>query len=236
LAVKETEPPADAFVLGVDEHTALVLDLDAGNAEVLGLGGVTVRVAGRSSVVPTGSTLAIAELAALARGRPVHATHEAVAVAVAVADQEADPMVATEASASGARPRRSPLLAEADRQEAAFDAALAAGDVPAAVTAVLELDDALLAWTADTYESDEPDRVRALLRSMIVRLGELASRGASNQHAVAAPWVEAVLEARAAARASQHWDLADRLRDLLSAAGIEVRDTADGQVWHRTDS
>ena len=62
-------------------------------------------------------------------------------------------------------------MAEAQRLEAAFDLAMAERDAAAAVNAVLELDRALVEWSADTTQSDEPDRVRATLRSMIVRLG-----------------------------------------------------------------
>jgi hypothetical protein len=63
LQVLEASLPEDCFVLGVDEHTGLVLDLDAGSASVVGLGGVTVRRHGASSVVPAGSTVAISSLA-----------------------------------------------------------------------------------------------------------------------------------------------------------------------------
>ena len=38
LRVLEAELPPDVFILGVDGHTALVLDLDAGSASVLGSG------------------------------------------------------------------------------------------------------------------------------------------------------------------------------------------------------
>ena len=55
----EAAMPEGAFVLGVDSHTALVLDLDAGVASVTGLGGVTVRVGGRSAVFPGGSEVAV---------------------------------------------------------------------------------------------------------------------------------------------------------------------------------
>ena len=48
LARLEDELPEGAFVLGVDEHTALVIDLDNERAEVAGHGGVTVRVRGNS--------------------------------------------------------------------------------------------------------------------------------------------------------------------------------------------
>src|SRR5262249_40526888 len=42
LSMIEGQIPPDAAVLGVDEHTALVLDLDAQRAEVRGKGGATV--------------------------------------------------------------------------------------------------------------------------------------------------------------------------------------------------
>jgi cysteinyl-tRNA synthetase len=42
-----------------------------------------------------------------------------------------------------------------------------------------------------------------------------------------------LLEARAAARATRNWATSDRLRDELSAAGVIVEDTPDGQRWRR---
>lgn len=47
LAVLEEALPVDAAVLGVDEHSAVVLDLVAETVEVTGRGGLTVRRAGR---------------------------------------------------------------------------------------------------------------------------------------------------------------------------------------------
>ncbi len=43
----------------------------------------------------------------------------------------------------------------------------------------------------------------------------------------------ALLEARAAARASRDWAAADRLRDDLAGAGVLVEDSRDGQRWRR---
>ncbi len=67
LRILERQLPPDTFVLGVDSHTALVLDLDGGDASVLGLGGVTIRVDGRSAVFPGGSEVTIASLGDAAR-------------------------------------------------------------------------------------------------------------------------------------------------------------------------
>jgi cysteinyl-tRNA synthetase len=45
------------------------------------------------------------------------------------------------------------------------------------------------------------------------------------------PELQALLDARAAARAARNWAESDRLRDELLARGIAVEDTRDGQRW-----
>ena len=44
---------------------------------------------------------------------------------------------------------------------------------------------------------------------------------------------QALLDARAAARAARDWAASDRLRDELAARGVAVEDTRDGQRWRR---
>jgi len=48
------------------------------------------------------------------------------------------------------------------------------------------------------------------------------------------PLVEALLEARVAARAARDFSASDRLRDQLAAIGVTVEDSRDGQRWRRT--
>jgi cysteinyl-tRNA synthetase len=43
--------------------------------------------------------------------------------------------------------------------------------------------------------------------------------------------VEAQLAARADARARKDWAASDAIRDVLSAAGVVVEDSADGATW-----
>jgi len=43
--------------------------------------------------------------------------------------------------------------------------------------------------------------------------------------------VEELLELRAQARAEKRWAESDTIRDGLTSAGIEVRDTPDGVEW-----
>lgn len=83
LRMLESLLPDGAFVLGVDEHTGLVLDLDSGAAEVVGRGVVTVRVQGDDTwVVPSGETVGIEQIAEHGRGAG-SATPEPVLVAPA---------------------------------------------------------------------------------------------------------------------------------------------------------
>jgi cyanophycinase-like exopeptidase len=214
LSLLEAMLPDDVFILGVDEHTACILDLDAGTATVAGLGSVTVRRKGRMTALATGTTLSLGELAGAAQRGVAAGGGPAPA-----------PVLASEAGAAD------PLTADIDRFEAAFDAALRAGDAPAAVKVALELDDLLHDWSRDTTQSDLLDRGRAGLRAMIVRLGEAAEVGLRDPRETVGPFVEALLEARRHARTEGRWSDADTLRDRLLAAGVEVRDTADGTEW-----
>ena len=207
LSLLEAMLPADVFILGVDEHTACILDLDAGTTTVAGLGSVTVRRQGRMSAVASGSTMSIEELAGVG-------SEDAPRAAAVAAPAPVDP-----------------LTADIGRFEQAFDAALRAGDAPAAVKVVLELDDLLHDWSRDTTQSDLMDRGRAGLRAMVVRLGEAADLGIRDPREMVAPFVEALLDARRQARTGGRWGDADVLRDRLLAAGVEVRDTAEGTEW-----
>ena len=212
LSMLEAMLPPDVFILGVDEHTACIMDLDAGTATVAGLGSVTVRRQGQMSAIATGTTLAIADLVRAGPGDLLAEMPPPPAAVVAAAGSD-------------------PLVTDIDRYELAFDAALVAGDAAGAVKLALELEDLLHDWSRDTTQSDLLDRGRAGLRAMIVRLAEAAETGVRDPRVVVGPFVEALLDARRQARADGRWADADNLRDQVVAAGVEVRDTADGTEW-----
>lgn len=225
LGALEALLPADGWVLGIDEHTALVIDLDAGDVAVTGRGGVTVRRREGLRQFPAGTRLALEALVSAGAGR-AHSGPDTPEPAAAAADSGP-------AATAGAAPRppRSPLLTEVTRLEQAFDTALAARRAPAATAAILALDRAIVEWSADSLQTDDPDRARAILHALIYRLGEAASVGLTDPRETWAPLVEGLIALRAELRARQAWDLADRLREHLAAAGLELRDTPDGTTW-----
>jgi hypothetical protein len=54
--------PSEVTIVGIDEHTGLVMDPDAGECRVMGRGGVTVIRAGREARFRTGQGFAVSEL------------------------------------------------------------------------------------------------------------------------------------------------------------------------------
>ncbi len=218
LRVLEAELPDEVFILGVDGHTALVMDLDTGSASVLGLGTVTVRKDGRSTVFPAGSEMSIADLvaAASAAGGDTVAIQPPVAASVGVV-----------AEASSSRPLRE----EVANLERIFQTSLDECDAPAAVRAILALEETIQAWSRDTDQSDALAQARSALRAAIVCLGEMAVAGSRDPAETVGPFVDALLAERLRAREARDWAAADAIRDRLLTAGVEIHDTPDGTSW-----
>lgn len=221
LTAMEAMLPEDAWVLGIDEHTALIVDLDARTVSVTGRGGLTVRRRGVSRVFPAGERLGLDQLLAAARGDASSSRPIPVAEAT----------TAEPAGEGAAATTRSPLLSEVAKLEQAFESAIAGRRAGDAAEAVLTLDRAIVEWSADTLQTDDPDRARAVLYSLIHRLGEAASDGLRDPRELLGPLVDGLIALRKDLRAAKQFELADRVRDRLDAAGIELRDTPNGTVW-----
>jgi hypothetical protein len=222
LRVLESTLPAGAFVLGVDSHTALVFDLEAGTAAIAGLGGVTVRVAGRSAVFRGGSEVPI--------GAFDEAARELAAGQVVDVEREFGE-AGPRSAARGAAPAPVPLRDAMADLEGTFIEALGRGDMRSAVAALLDLDSAISARVRRGEDSPDLDNADATFRALIARLGEQAEVGTRDPRETLAPFVDALLELRARARAARDWATADLVRDRLAAAGVEVRDDVDGSTW-----
>jgi len=221
LAMLEPELPDGAFVLGVDEHTGVIIDLDTDTAEIVGKGGLTLRRNGVSVRHETGTTI---PLDVIRSGGDSDASAVAIDPNVPVSDAHTDPTTPSLDAAPS-------LGATARETESRFDSAIENGDSSGAVAALLDLDAAIAEWSADTLQSDEMNLARRALRSMIVKLGAAASDGLRDPRSVLGPVVEAALDARRVARENKAYAVSDALRDGLDAAGIEVRDTPDGAEW-----
>src|SRR3989454_1311922 len=185
--------PDDLLILGIDEYTACIIDVEARSVTVRGRGGVTARRQG-SERRWTQTTFPLAVLQ--------------------------DPSKASATTSS--------------RPEPAVTArgALDRWDVDGLVAAILEMDSVLQARIADLGGAGERDRVRAEMRHLVVRLGDLARDGGRGEvREYGAPLVDVLLSMRGEARREQRFREADRLRAILADCGVEVRDTPSGTEW-----
>jgi hypothetical protein len=246
LTVIEHELPADAAVLGVDEHTALLIDLRTEVADIRGRGGVTVRRAGNSTILPSGTTLAMAELRALVRGavggksaggtggrRAAEGAGDVSDVAGDVSDVAGDVSdVAGDAGPAGPLPLPE-VMADTQRE---FGIAAADGEAEAMVEVILALEGAIRRWESDTDEDQGTEQARALLYSLIGRLGRAARSGLTDPKDRLRPAVEPLLQLRSTLRGQGDFAAADAIRSALAAAGLDIIDTPDGTTWQLADT
>lgn len=214
LSVMETWLPEQVLVLGIDEHTGLVIDLEADTATVVGKGVVSIRLRGSTTEIASGEVFAIDRLR-----DPWSGASASVAVVTS------PPAKATEQVVD------SNLRQATDRLNIAFQAAIDNADADAAARAALELDDAITGWSADTLQGDDVDYARGVLRSMVTRLAGAATGGLRDPREVVGPFVQILLDLRTQVRSDKRFDLSDMIRDRFAEINVEVRDTPQGVEW-----
>jgi hypothetical protein len=239
LAVMERDLPAGAAVLGVDEHTAVLVDLRAEEVEIRGRGGVTVRRSGETPsgrrrsgddvVLPAGTRLSVAELRDLVHGDPARGIRRPP-------DGTAGPADGGAGAAGGSEEAARPLpeiMAAAERR---FDTAAGQRDADAMVGVILGLETAITQWEADMDEDQGTEQARALLRGLIGRLGRAAEDGLADPRDRLAPAVEPLLALRATLRGAGDFAAADAIRDALAGAGLDISDTPAGTRWQPAET
>jgi hypothetical protein len=216
-------------VLGVDEHTALIIDLATQEAEVIGRGGATVRKAGVSTVLPSGSRMSVADLRVM-----VHLGAPGPGAGTGGRDSSAQER---RGQPDWDQQDREPDPAQRDLNEVTadsqgrFEEAARDRDSATMVSAILDLEAAIEAWSTDTDENDDSDRARAVLRGLVTRLGQTADQGLADPADRLRPAVEPLIALRDTLRKDRSYAAADAIRDALTAAGVELRDAPDGTRW-----
>ena len=262
LAVMERELPADAAVLGVDEHTAMLIDLRTDGIEIRGRGCVTVRRPRGSTILAAGASMSVADLRDLVLGvKPaarVGRAQSARGDTHVGADGEAgvgggaargSPAGAPAGQAAGAPsvavlpvpvpPVAVPpvplpeVMAEAEQ---GFGVAVGNRDADAMVAVILALETAIKQWEADTDEDQGTEQARALLRSLIGRLGRTATDGLTDPRDRLWPAVEPLIALRNTLRAQRNFAAADAIRHALATAGLDLSDTPDGTRWETAET
>ena len=209
----ESMLPEDVSILGVDEHTACIIDLDREEVSIKGIGTVMLRYRGFERIFLRGERFPLSELSRRETGA-IRAGGLSGPPVVERAPTQGDAGVwDTVHALEGAFPRR---LTE-DAQEAA--------------NALLDLD--RIIWQAQ-QEKEDPDSIseaRERFREFIVLFGMRLASAPKPAHECLAPLVEELLALRARFRENNQWQEADAIRGCLKRVNIEVDDTQEGYHW-----
>ncbi len=219
LGLMESKLDQDCSIFGIDEHTAVVIDLEAETVRVTGNGGFTVRNQGRQAVLESGSEF------------PLHLLREVRAFFANAADDIPKPQQATPVPQWADHPGLSPFLETVEQLRLDFDHALSDKDTDGATKTLLALVSEIDNWQNETFQSDEMEQAKSALRSMIVQLGEFAQKGTTEPEEVFGPFVDLIINLRLEARKEKRWNESDQIRDALAQLGIEVRDIPGGSEW-----
>jgi hypothetical protein len=198
-------------VLGLDEHTACILDLATNEAEVKGLGTVVFRKNDREVRFKSGERFSIDVL----RGAAAQNWQPSAALKL------------EEPDACG----REDFWDRVHSLEDRFHRGLAEHDAGESTNALLELDRSIWQAQSDLENEEFITQARDLLRELIVLLGNQLAAAPRNEAECLQPLVDALIELRQRFRAGRQWDEADALRDLLHRVGITVEDTGEGSRW-----
>ena len=206
--------PERVPIFGLDEHTACILNFDSMEAEVRGIGQVTLRSSNKELTFKSGDRFPVEVL----HGGDINA------------DWKPD-VTESDSQPESFESQQNSFWESIHALEASFHKGLEQHNSKESTNALLELDRTI--WQAQQeLENDEfIAQARDVLRDLLVLSGtELASSPRDTAECLS-PLVEALLNLRQEFRTKKQWAEADALRDVLQSVNISVEDTKKGSSW-----
>ncbi len=234
IKILENALPDDAFILGVDEHSGVIFDLAARNVETVGIGTVTLRKHGNTTQIPSGEKMDIETFLNITSSMSTFLPR--AKTQSSGFDTGADRVTLETTDTARTSTASDPLEAELIRLKKDFEAAIDISNFEEASKKILELESTLTEWSTDTLLSDFDKQGRALLRSMVVRLGSEAASKSLDKSFLLAPFIEFLLKERSVARSAKNFTKSDEIRDFLVLSGIDIQDSPQGTSWSLRDA
>jgi peptidase E len=210
----ESMLPEDVSVFGLDEHTACLIDLEKDEAEIKGLGNVTLRRRGEEIVFEKGDRFSLEVLRGGAFGEEARGKVSQAEAA------KLSPGTEAESFWDGIH----------GIQEA-FRAGLEKHDSRKTTNALLELDRAIWKGKEDLENEEFISQAREMLRDLIVLFGMKLESSPKDKTECLAPVIEELLMLRQRFRENKKWEEADAIRESLERGDVLIEDTPEGSRW-----
>jgi cyanophycinase-like exopeptidase len=207
--------PDDAMILGIDEHTACIIDFNTQRIDIQGIGHVTIRKKGHE----------------IKFGRKDQIPFEKLVKEISQRDWKPKDLDDVEQT-NDLNVSKESFLNKISLIEASFRKGLANHDQKDTTNAILELDSAIWKAQKDLEDEERISEAREILRDSLVLLGTELGASPRQIRKYLSPLVEQMLQLRSRFRNEQKWSEADRIREVLQQSNIHVEDTKDGVQWH----
>lgn len=206
-------------ILGLDEHTACIINLADDTFHIRGIGEIVLMHNGQRQSFQSDKRYPLAIL------RDVGETLSQSIQNAGEDNQTTTGKIDTSPKEGG------DFWEKLHDLDVRCQSALADHDDGTAVAALLDLD--RLLWEARTtlQNPDVLAEARYLFRELIVLVGTRPRLSRAEVERAVAPAVEHLIEERQRLRREQNWQAADTLREALMKAGITVEDREDGTKW-----
>jgi cyanophycinase-like exopeptidase len=211
----ETLLPDDVMILGIDEHTACIIDVQTQQIDIQGIGNLTIRKKGREIKFGKGDQVSFDILVKEPKPNEWPRT------------VDENPEQGGELKSSEAD-----LIKKVSDIETFFQNSLSRHDPKKTTNALLELDSMIWQAQRDLENEENISQAREVLRDSIVLLGTELEISPRRLRGFLTPLVEAMLQLRERLRNEKKWSEADRIREILQHAHIQVEDNKDGFQWH----
>ena len=207
--------PEDVLIMGIDEHTACIINLESNEARVRGLGRVVLRGGDREVIFEKGDRFPISAI----KGEFFDSVR---------AQRPQDGMETPSSDPKGAENR---FWDTVHSLRESFLTGIERGNPKTIVNALLELDSTL--WQAQVNLENEEfiSQGRETLRDLLVLLGPALKPRPADPVALLSPMVEEMIALRNTLRKNKQWEAADAIRNSLERIGFIIEDTPEGVRW-----
>jgi hypothetical protein len=214
--------PPGSQILGLDEHTALIIDLTRKHASVQGVGAVTIRRSGREWVFGKDDRIPLGLLAGEAVGNLPATRNDTVEIDAGTCGSDIQPSENTWKKIHSMADTIKKALNESE------DRKVTGG--------LLNMERFIWQVRHELEEEDGIGAAREIFRELLaILLSRFAARPPDRQSCLR-PVVDALLGLRSQLRTQKKWEEADAVRDCLAQTGIVIEDTPEGVRWQLGDS
>jgi len=204
--------PPEIPILGIDEHTACILNFQTEQILIRGIGEVTLRHQGRQKTFQDGQILSLDDF----RGFSISRIEER---------PPATPQILT------TQPPQESFIDRVKSAKESFDKFLQERQGAALIDILVGLDKMIWKSCKEFEDEDLISQAREILRGMMVQLGIHFDESPKDVSSILSPLLDIILDIRENLRKAKQWEMADQIRRRLFQAGIIVEDTLGGPQW-----